>query len=94
MWSTLTQLLVNRPQHVCWTVVGVNWLTLCLECCREVFWADCCSSCTPRSFFILEDNLVGYADDSTLLSVVPLPCMCLSSLNLDLDKFSEWWCDF
>ena len=32
-------------------VVGVNWLTLCQEFCRAVFWAHYCSSSTPRSFF-------------------------------------------
>ena len=33
------------------TVVGVNWLTLCQECHRAVFWAHYCSFYTPRSFF-------------------------------------------
>ena len=32
-------------------VVGVNWITLCQECRRAVFWAHYCSSCTLRSFF-------------------------------------------
>ena len=34
-----------------WTVVRVNWLTLCQECPRLVFWGRYCSSCTPPSFF-------------------------------------------
>ena len=34
-----------------WMVVGVNWLTLCQECRRAVFWAHYCTSYTPRSFF-------------------------------------------
>ena len=33
------------------TVVRTNWLTLCQQCCREVFRARDCCSCTPRSFF-------------------------------------------
>ena len=32
-------------------VVGVNWLTLCQECRRAVFWAHYCSSYSPLSFF-------------------------------------------
>ena len=34
-----------------WMVVEVNWLTLYQECCRAVFWARYCSSCTLRSCF-------------------------------------------
>ena len=53
-------------------VVGVNWLMLFQESRRAVFWARYCSFCTPRSFFsILENELIGYADDSTLMAVVP-----------------------
>ena len=33
-----------------------------------------CSSCTPRSFFPFWNNkLIGYADDSTSMAVVPSP---------------------
>ena len=34
-----------------WIDVAVNWSTLCQECRRAVFWARCCSFCTPRNFF-------------------------------------------
>ena len=30
---------------------------------------------TSDLFFILENNLIGYADDSTLMAVVPSPCV-------------------
>ena len=33
------------------TVVGVSWFMLCQEYRKAVFWANYCSSCTPRSFF-------------------------------------------
>ena len=54
---------------------------------------DCyCSSCTPRSFFfILENRLIGYADDSTLFSVVLSTCVRVAvaeSPNRDLGNFS------
>ena len=42
------------------TVVGVNWLTSCQ-------WL------TSELFSILENKLIGYADDSTLIAVVPSP---------------------
>ena len=48
------------------------------------------------SFFTLENKLIGYADHSTLLSVVPSSCIRVTisvSLNLDLIKVSEQ-CDF
>ena len=35
-----------------------------------MFWARYCSSCTAS---ILENKLIGYADDSTLIAVVPSP---------------------
>ena len=37
--SILTQFLSDRSLHVMVMVVGVNWLTLFLECSRQVFWA-------------------------------------------------------
>ena len=61
-----------------------------------MFWARYCSSCTLRSFFsILENKLIGYADDSTLMAVVPSPGVRVAvaeSLILDLGRVSEW-CD-
>ena len=61
-----------------------------------MFWACYCSSCTLRSFFsILENNLIGYADDSTLMVVVPSPGIRVGvaqSLIRDIGRVSEW-CD-
>ena len=61
-----------------------------------MFWARYCSSCTRRSFFsILEDMLIGYADDSTLMAVVSTPGVRVAaaeSLIRDLGRVSEW-CD-
>ena len=76
-----------------WTVVWVNWLTSCQECRRPVFWALYCSSCTPRRFFsIVENKLIGYADSSTLVAVVPSPGVITvaESLSRDLVKVSEY----
>ena len=46
-------------------------------------------------FFILENKLIGYADDSTLMAVVPSPGLRITeaeSLIHDLGRVSEW-CD-
>ena len=50
---------------------------------------------TSELFFILENKLIGYADDSTLIVVVPSPGVRVTlaeSLSRDLVKVSEW-CD-
>ena len=73
--------------------VAVNLSTLCQECRRAVFWARCCSFCIPRNFFLLENKLIGYADDSTLMAVVPSPgarVTVAESLNRDLVRVNAW----
>ena len=50
---------------------------------------------TTKLFSILETKLIGYADDSTLIAVVPSPGFRITvaeSLIRDLDRVSEW-CD-
>ena len=50
---------------------------------------------TPELFSILKNKLIGYADDSTLMAVVPSPGVRVAvaeSLIRDLGKVSEW-CD-
>ena len=47
------------------------------------------------AFYILENKLIGYADDSTLMAVVPSPgarVALAESLIRDLGRVSEW-CD-
>ena len=78
------------------TVVGVNWLTSCQECRRAVFFCRLLFLLyTTELFSILKNKLKGYADDSTLIAVVPSPGVRVSvaeSLSRDLMKVSEW-CD-
>ena len=50
---------------------------------------------TSEPFSILENKLVGYADDSTLIAVLTSPgvrVIVAESMNRDLVKVSEW-CD-
>ena len=52
-----------------------------------------CSSCTPELFSILENKMIGFANDSTLMAVVPSPGVRVAvaeSLNRDLGRVSEW----
>ena len=49
---------------------------------------------TTELFSILENKLIGYADDSTLIAVVPSPgirVVAAESLIRDLGRVSEWW---
>ena len=50
---------------------------------------------TSELFSILENKLIGCADDSTLMAVVPSPGVRVTvadSLSRDLGRVSEW-CD-
>ena len=50
---------------------------------------------TSKLFFILENKLIGYADDSNLMAVVPSPgarVTVAESLNCDLVSVNAW-CD-
>ena len=75
-------------------VVEVNWLMLYQECLREVFFGPSLFLLyTSELFSILENKLIGYADDSTLMAVVPSPGVRVAvaeSLILDLGRVSEW----
>ena len=65
------------------------------KCCRAVFWTRYSSFWTLRSFSILENKLIDYADDSTLMAVVPSPGVRVTvaeSLIRDLGRVNEW-CD-
>ena len=54
-------------------VVEVNWLTLFQECCRAVFWDFIVSPVHLEAFFYSGNKLIGYAEGSTLMAVVPSP---------------------
>ena len=74
-------------------IVEVNWLTLYQECRRAVFFGPLLFLLyTSELFSILENKLICYADDSTLMAIVPSPGVRVAvaeSLILDLDRVSE-----
>ena len=48
---------------------------------------------TAEVFSIVENKLLGYADDSTLVADVPSPCETVAvseSMNRDLNRVSMW----
>ena len=49
----------------------LNWLTLYQECAGQRFGPLLLILYTIELFSILENKLIGYADDSTLMAVVP-----------------------
>ena len=78
-----------------WMVVKVNWLTLYQECAGSVLGTLLFLLYTSELFSIFENKLIGYADESTLMAVVPSPgarVAVAESLIHDLCRVSEW-CD-
>ena len=58
-----------------------------------MFWPIIVPPIHLGAFSILENKLIGYADDSTLIAVVPSPGVRVAvaeSLRSDLTKVSEW----
>ena len=96
MWSILIQFLSIRSQHV--MVDG------CLSKLVEIVSGVPLGSVLGQLFFllytsehfsVLKKKLFGYADDSTLLSVVPstgVRVPVAETVNRDLGKVGEW-CD-
>ena len=94
--SILTQFLSNQPQHV--LVDGcrsklVNVVSGVPQ--GSVLGTLLFLLNTSELFFILENELIGYADDSTLIAGVPsqgVRVTVAESPSRDLVKVSEW-CD-
>ena len=92
--SILTQLKSNRSNHVmvdgCWSKL-VNVLLGMPQ--GSVFGQLLFLRYTSELFSILENKLIGNADDSSLIAVVPFPGVRVTvaeSLSRDLVKVSEW----
>ena len=94
--SILTQFLSNRSQQVMvdgWRSKLVNVVSGVPQ--GSVLGPLLCLLYTSELFSILENKLIGYADDSTLMAVVPSPGVRVGvaeSLIRDLGRVSEW-CD-
>ena len=79
-----------------WTVVGVNWLTLCQECRRFVFRASYCYFCTSWSF--LPSRRISRSECRWLHFVIcnathagsGVRVAVAESVKRDLFKVGEW----
>ena len=69
--SILIQFLSNRSQQVMVDGCRSKLVNVVSGVPQGSVLARYCSSCTLRSFSILENKLIGYAHDSTLMAVVP-----------------------
>ena len=94
--SISTQFLSNRSQHVmvdsCRSML-VNVVSGVPQ--GSVLGPLFSLLYTSELFSILENKLIGYADDSTMIAVVPSPGVRVTvaeSLSRDLVRVSEW-CD-
>ena len=91
--SVLTQFLSNRSQYV----VVDGWRSKLVKMVSEpqesVLGQQLFLLYTAELFSIVENKLYGYADDSTLVAVVPSPgerVAVSESMNHDLSRVSEW----
>ena len=98
--SILTEFLSNQSQHVmvdgCWSIL-TDVVSGVPQAHRAVFLGLLLFLLyTSNLFSVLENKLIGYAEDSTLMAVVPSPGVRVTvteSLIHDLGRVSEW-CDF
>ena len=93
--SILVQFLSNRSQHFmvdgCWSKL-VNVISGLPQ--GSVLGPFLFLQYTSELFFILENKLIGYADNSTLMTVVTSPGVRVAvaeSLIRDLGRVSEWF---
>ena len=95
MLSILTQFLSNRPQCVMVDGCRIKLVNVLGVLQGSVFGPLLYLLYTSELFSILENKLISYADDDTLMADVPSPGIRVTvaeSLSHDLMKVSEW-CD-
>ena len=96
MLFLLSQILSNRSQHVMVDGCRSNLVNVVSGVQQgSVLGPLLFILYTSELFTILENKLIGYADDSTLIAVVPSPSVRVAVAEFpsrDLVKVSEW-CD-
>ena len=93
--SILTQFLSNRSQHVMVDGCRSKLVNVMSGVPQGSVFPLLFLLYTSERFSILENKLIGYACDSTLIAVVPSPGVRVTvaeSLSRDLVRVSEW-CD-
>ena len=96
MLSVLTQFLSNRTQYVVVDGCRSKLVNVVTGVPRgSVLGPQLFLLYTAELFSIMENKFYGYADDSTLVAVVPSPgerVAVSESMNRDLNRVSVW-CD-
>ena len=94
MLSVLTQFLSNRSQYVVVDGCRSNLVNVVSGVPQgSVFGPQLFLLYTAELFSIVENKLYCYADDSTLVAVVPFPgerVAVSESMNRDLNRVSVW----
>ena len=94
--SILTQFLSDRLQHVMVDGCPSKLVTVVSAVPQGIDLGPLLFLlCSSELFSILENKLIGYADDFTLMGVVPSPDVRVAvaeSLIRDFGRVSEW-CD-
>ena len=92
--SILTQFVSNRSQHVMLDGCRSKLVNVVSGVAQgSVLGPLLFLLYTSELFSILENKVIGYADDSTLMAVVPCPGVRVTvaeSLIRDLGRVSEW----
>ena len=96
VFSILKQFLSDRPQHVTVDVCRSKLFNVVSAVPQGIVLGPLLFLLyTSELIFILENKLFDYADDSTLIAVVPSPGLRVAvaeSMSRDLAKVNEW-CD-
>ena len=94
MLSLLTQFLSNRPQCFLVDNCRSKLVNVVSGVPQVSVWGPLLFFLNTSEFFSIPENkLIGYADDSTLVAVVPSPDVRVAvagSLNRDLSRVIEW----
>ena len=90
----LTQILSNRSQHVMVDGCRSKLFNVVPGVPQGSVWGPLLFlQYTSELFYILKNRLISYADDSTLMAVVPSPDIRVTvaeSMIRDFDRFSGW----
>ena len=95
MLSILTQFLSNRSQHVMVDGCPSKLVNVVSGVPKgRVLGPLLFLLCSSELFYFLENKLIGFADDSTLMAVLPFPSVrvIVAESLRDLSRVSEW-CD-
>ena len=93
--STFTHFLSNQSQHVMLDDCRSKLVNVVSGVPQDSVLGMLLFLLYTSEHFSIQDKLIGFAEDSTLMAIVPSPCIWVTvaaSLIRDLGRVSEW-CD-